>query len=57
LLIHPLLRVLFAVPVMDGREATQRLNALGYRAPIIAMTANATVCAGRSLLFLFHPFL
>lgn len=30
------------MPVMDGCQATERLRSSGYRAPILALTANAT---------------
>ena len=42
------------MPVMDGIEATKVLRNLGYRQPIIALTANATV--GVSQMFLDNGF-
>lgn len=37
---HELILMDIQMPVMDGVTATQKLNELGYKKPIIAMTAN-----------------
>jgi CheY-like chemotaxis protein len=42
------------MPVMDGMEATSRIRAMGYKFPIVALTANAM--QGQSELFLSKGF-
>jgi CheY-like chemotaxis protein len=42
------------MPEMDGLETTQKLRAMGYSRPIIALTANAV--AGQSDIFLQNGF-
>ena len=42
------------MPVMDGIEATKQLRELGYKAPIVALTANAVL--GRKDLFMSSGF-
>jgi CheY-like chemotaxis protein/nitrogen-specific signal transduction histidine kinase len=42
------------MPDMDGIETIHRLRKLGYKAPIIALTANATT--GNDKMFLEHGF-
>jgi len=42
------------MPEMDGIEATQRIRSLGYKEPIVALTANAV--AGQAEIFLQKGF-
>ena len=42
------------MPKMDGVEATKRMRALGYKRPIVALTANAV--AGQMDMFLANGF-
>jgi signal transduction histidine kinase/CheY-like chemotaxis protein len=42
------------MPDMDGIETISRLRGMGYKAPIVALTANATV--GNDKMFLEHGF-
>ena len=42
------------MPKLDGIETTKILRSLGYKAPIVALTANAV--AGQSDMFLAHGF-
>ncbi|MCL2006031.1 MAG: PAS domain-containing protein [Planctomycetaceae bacterium] len=42
------------MPEMDGMETTRRLRDLGYKAPIVALTANAV--AGQAEVFLENGF-
>ena len=42
------------MPQMDGIEATQRIRALGYKKPIVALTANAVT--GQAEIFLGNGF-
>ena len=42
------------MPVMDGMEATKQIRQLGYKKPIVALTANAVV--GQSNIFLENGF-
>ena len=42
------------MPVMDGIETTKRIREMGYKAPIVALTANAV--AGQADIFLQNGF-
>jgi len=42
------------MPEMDGIETTEKIRALGYKAPIVALTANAV--AGQADIFLHRGF-
>jgi len=42
------------MPVMDGIEATKKLRALGYKKPVVALTANAV--SGQANVFLKNGF-
>jgi CheY-like chemotaxis protein len=42
------------MPIMDGIEATKKLRELGYKEPIVALTANAV--AGQAEIFLENGF-